>query len=293
MEFSKEIVTPKKAASMLGVTEKKGFTNRSLSSPYVLKYARDMGAGNWYPDTGETLKITNEGVVVDGQHRLHAIIKADISVPMWVCRGIKKDMAKFVDGGQSRDLKAIMELNGWRDARLLAVVGKMIWRYDHCGEAYGQTSGFSAAEGNIYDWLLASEPGLQSQWDSQKKLIRKCYTGVSKSIPETTLFYLLYQWSKEDSGLADEIFGYFSSGSQGLPPHPSIGFFKDYAIELKMLDNAGKRPVTKNRQTDVKEILLSAADYAWSLTKNKKRSITYNGFKSGFGQKLAKTHRRI
>jgi hypothetical protein len=73
-------ITPDLAREWL---DKHNTHNRSLRKPRVEAYAHEMRHGNW--------KITNEGIVfrsdgrlADGQHRLHAVVLADIPVEMMV-----------------------------------------------------------------------------------------------------------------------------------------------------------------------------------------------------------------
>jgi len=65
-------ITPNSAAAYL----REQVTNRTLSVPRVQKYARDMASGDWY-DTGDTIKLNREGKMLDGQHRLAAVVLAE------------------------------------------------------------------------------------------------------------------------------------------------------------------------------------------------------------------------
>lgn len=61
---------------------------RNLRMSKVEQYVRDMLAGHW-PITGETIKVATDGALIDGQHRLTAVLHAakfrtDITVPMLI-----------------------------------------------------------------------------------------------------------------------------------------------------------------------------------------------------------------
>ncbi len=88
--------------------------NRALSQRCINKYAADMRAGEWRL-TGETIAFYENGDLKDGQHRLSAVLKAGISVPMIVVRGID-DRVKMHDLGHKRSTRDIMSLEGYEAA---------------------------------------------------------------------------------------------------------------------------------------------------------------------------------
>lgn len=58
-------------------------SNRSLRPQRVNQYARDMKAGKWNL-TGQGITFAEDGSLLDGQHRLNAIVVANVSVYMLV-----------------------------------------------------------------------------------------------------------------------------------------------------------------------------------------------------------------
>ena len=121
INFKYETITPSQAEKMLEKSRELGFQNRAPSASFVNRYAGDMAKGHWKGNTGETIKITKQGAVIDGQHRLMGIIEANRAVKMWVCRGIDEQMFQYIDQGNNRDLKDIMSIEGWADPAILAV----------------------------------------------------------------------------------------------------------------------------------------------------------------------------
>jgi len=57
--------------------------NRPLDQAHVERLARDMKAGRWRL-THQGIAFDTTGLLVDGQHRLWAVIEADVTVPMRV-----------------------------------------------------------------------------------------------------------------------------------------------------------------------------------------------------------------
>ena len=79
MNVSKMVITPETAKRLLDGNS----DNRKLIRSTVDQYARDMAAGRWRL-THQGLLIGKRGKILDGQHRLHAIVKSGVSQPMLV-----------------------------------------------------------------------------------------------------------------------------------------------------------------------------------------------------------------
>lgn len=94
-----ELVTPRTASEML----KGNGINRRLRPPVVAAYARDMAAGDWL-ETGEPIILSDEGRLLDGQHRLNAVIKSGANVRMLIVRGVSDDAMRRIDTGKGRSV---------------------------------------------------------------------------------------------------------------------------------------------------------------------------------------------
>lgn len=87
-------VTPELAKTWLGTTEK----NRTFRKSRVAQYAADMKAGRWQLN-GEAIKFDKNGHLLNGQHRLHAVVRADTTVPMLVISGLDPETRTTMDSG--------------------------------------------------------------------------------------------------------------------------------------------------------------------------------------------------
>ncbi|HVU07635.1 MAG TPA: hypothetical protein VHG89_03730 [Verrucomicrobiae bacterium] len=99
-------VTPEMAARWLKVN----FRNRPVSDDVVKAYARDMVSGVWHP-THQGIAFNDRDELIDGQHRLMAIVLARKTVRMMVTFGLKSqiegsDMTTMdcVDRGRTRSV---------------------------------------------------------------------------------------------------------------------------------------------------------------------------------------------
>lgn len=95
--------------------------NRNLRKAVVDGYTRDMIADNWVVN-GETIKFDVDGRLIDGQHRLSAVVAAEVSVPMVVVRGMDPDIMDTVDVGAKRTYADALDLQGEDNTRNLASV---------------------------------------------------------------------------------------------------------------------------------------------------------------------------
>jgi hypothetical protein len=77
--FTLTEITPATAAIMLG----KNIDNRKLTANTVRVYAADMRLRKWRV-THQAIAVGEDGKIIDGQHRLHAIISSGETVTMYV-----------------------------------------------------------------------------------------------------------------------------------------------------------------------------------------------------------------
>lgn len=96
-------VTPQMAEAFLN----KNTFNRPLRSGQVERYARDMAADRWLKN-GATIVFMTDGTLLDGQHRLFAIIEAACMNPnfkgvyMIIVRDADREALSTIDTGLAR-----------------------------------------------------------------------------------------------------------------------------------------------------------------------------------------------
>lgn len=121
------VVTPAMATKWLATNER----NRSLSDTTVKAYAADMLAGAWRI-THQGIGFDVDGKMIDGQHRLHAVIKANIPVTMLVTYNLPRDAQYVIDAPRLRSVKDQLELiDGVTNAMGKAAVAKIVYGLEH------------------------------------------------------------------------------------------------------------------------------------------------------------------
>lgn len=123
-------VTPAQAAIWL----KSNTHNRSLRKPLIASYARDMLNGTWALN-GEAIKFAADGTVLDGQHRLRALVDAgrinpELTIPMLVVYGLANETQMTMDSGAKRTSGDALSLEGHKNATLLSSVLRKVWSWE-------------------------------------------------------------------------------------------------------------------------------------------------------------------
>lgn len=92
-----ETITPEIAADLLT----RNTRNRNLIVSYVDALAAMITAGEWL-HTHQGIAIAMDGTLLDGQHRLAAIVKANCAVSVLVTRGLPMSTIDAIDTGRAR-----------------------------------------------------------------------------------------------------------------------------------------------------------------------------------------------
>lgn len=112
MRIEKKLITPSLAKELLEAN----VNNRNVKQPVVLRYVNDMVEGRWKEDTAELIKISKTGIVLDGQHRLIAITKANIPISMHIAYDLEDSVFDVLDTGCNRNASDIFVIEGIKNA---------------------------------------------------------------------------------------------------------------------------------------------------------------------------------
>jgi hypothetical protein len=116
-----DAITPATAKEMLT----RNVSNRRIRKPAVRQMAAEMAAGRWLT-THQGIAFAPDGRLLDGQHRLLAVIAANVSVTMPVTRGVHPDAFSVMDGaGGGAGLRNLRDATGI-DPRILEPCSLMV-----------------------------------------------------------------------------------------------------------------------------------------------------------------------
>lgn len=128
-------VTPEWALEILEKHDKKivagKFAQRTLNDRAVRMYATDMVAGNWSL-TGQGISFDVEENLMDGQHRLAAVVKAKVPVQMIVTwdlpieNGNKFKTINMFDIGRKRSAQQQLKIDGYQYCSTIASASRLL-----------------------------------------------------------------------------------------------------------------------------------------------------------------------
>lgn len=126
MRIVEEMITPDRAKNYL---KKNIDKNRPITQGRVDGYASDMLNNRWL-DTGDPIKFNTKDQMFDGQHRLLAIILADVPVSMHVAYDVSEEAFPVIDTGRSRTFGNALGFEGISDPNRVAgvVKGYLMWK---------------------------------------------------------------------------------------------------------------------------------------------------------------------
>lgn len=132
--------------------------NRRLRKSLVNSYARDMRAGNWKL-AGDPIRFDGEGTLLDGQHRLKAIVESGVTQSMLVVRGLDKDAQAVMDIGGKRNAADALRLRGKTgDVKDVASIARSVLMFE-TGERPTSPQIVQFCEDNYDALVLASDSG--------------------------------------------------------------------------------------------------------------------------------------
>lgn len=165
-----ERVTPAQARMLL-----QSDGNRPFRRTLALRYAESMKRGAWKLN-GESIKIGRSGRLLDGQHRLHAVLIYGQPVEMAVTRGIANEEEAFLtmDSGSPRTIADRLYGHHEKNAHALAATGRWIYRY-----LWGPTSqkGTQAVNSDEMFELLETMPEVREVLSLYKGFSRAGFVG--------------------------------------------------------------------------------------------------------------------
>ena len=170
MRTSVERITPGMAKVMLGSNT----NNRMLRKPRVRHYAEQMKRGQWQ-STGESIKFAVDGTLLDGQHRLQAIIESNIPVDMLIVRDLDLSTFKVIDSGLTRSPGDALQIAGVSFASHKASAARMLIAIEsgigceneaHTSELITKT--------DITDYIINNRELMEAAHSAARKVYKTC-----------------------------------------------------------------------------------------------------------------------
>ncbi len=165
--------------------------NRSLRRDYVRQLAGAMERGEWLVN-GEPVQVAVDGTLLNGQHRLSAIVESGVTVPMLLVRGLPVASQKTMDVGTRRTLSDVLALHKEIDTTNLAAVLGLLHRY-RSGARLDYSSRTAPTITEALE-LLQAEPRVREALVAARRVFRATHMRVSVAA------LLIYLFEEADPG---------------------------------------------------------------------------------------------
>lgn len=182
---------------------KRNRRNRRIRPERVTRYAQQMKDGEWTVSP-DAIAFDYRGKLINGQHRLEAIIEAETTAQFILAIGLEPDAFKISDVGVKRTGGDILRIEGFKNPEELAAATRLmvLWSQDRLDEANKYE--------NVYNDALVEMANLCSQVDPDSPywslpeavkqvnaIEKKRYTGL---VPRSMMAFMIfaYQFSFPD-----------------------------------------------------------------------------------------------
>lgn len=198
IEQSTEIIDAETAKKYLEVNT----VNRPLRARHIHNLAADMVEGRWR-FTPDPVIFRNDGALMNGQHRLSAIVVANkspdieepIAIKMAVTRGLDEESWAYIDRGIKRTTADEFARNGVRNAPLMSSSARLLWRYEH----NHWPKDMRTADDELLKYVTDFHPDLAKAVSAGQRLAREVEIPGSVA---TTCLYLSRSADLTGTGLA-------------------------------------------------------------------------------------------
>jgi hypothetical protein len=201
MDIQVVTITPEMAKNML----KKNTNNRKIRSRYLARLTDEMRKGRWKLN-GDPIRI-NSDILIDGQHRLSAIVQSGVSIESVLITGMSSDVFDTIDCGAKRSTSDILSLSGEKNATLLGATLLLLENYRNGAHAFTASYSTTALE-----QLLTEEPKMRDS----VKFIAGRNKKFHKIIPTSVASFCHYIFSRIDEERADDFFDCLADGKDSI-----------------------------------------------------------------------------
>lgn len=255
MNYEISLITPTYAQYLLD----KNISNRPISKTTVRRYASEMRENRWITN-GDTIKISKSGHLIDGQHRLIAILSTGMSIEMGICNNVPDNAFVTYDKGKRRGHADDLSIAGFSNKNHAAAINRIYYSWCICGDKNKFYTNYGRQ--NVTDQILLDHAQQQKTMLEEaliigqklKKTISVTLTGAAYSI--------LQEIDKSEAEVFFEII--------------NDGIFRDKNDPLKMLRDR----LIKSKTSSFKEQthILALIFKSWNLTKQGKKvkTLTWN-----------------
>ena len=172
--------------------------NRKISTSTVTNYAKSMINGEWKLN-GEAIVFDRNGILMNGHHRLHAVVQAKASIEFLIVDGVSDESFHTYDGGKKRSAADELSMAGNKNCTVLAAIVSSHLVYNDA----------LVRKGSYNTWARPSKSMVIKQYQSYRKdydLVMSCCKFnhvVSPSVIGFAFAHILIDLNFESSFVMD------------------------------------------------------------------------------------------
>lgn len=207
VEMTIEIVTPADASNYLATN----FDNRPMRCKWIAELVAIIQRGHWRlsPDA---IAFDTRGTLINGQHRLHAVLAAGVDCEFIVARGFHPDTFLVTDAGAKRsaaDALAVARVTG-ANHKTTAATASLIVRY-RSGKPMSNAESVRPTTTEIME-TVKNNPAIHESVIVGVK--------ISRLVAPSIAAFCHLVFAEIDADSADEFFSLLESGEGLTKGHP-------------------------------------------------------------------------
>lgn len=233
--FSRIEITTTLAQELLNMNDH----NRPIKQVIVEKYAYDMKNDLWQY-TGDTIKISKTGNLLDGQHRLLAIQQSGKPQHFNIQTGLEDESFDVMDIGKLRTGGDIIAIMGYKNHNVFAGAVRLVALYQRTrlDKSFTMASSFNMRNTEITAWI---EKHGGEKIDECVQIGVQCYSR-SKICTPSTYAAFMYILGGKNWEQARTFFEMFSSGEN----ISSTNYSMIYLLRQKLINMMASKLTFKN-----------------------------------------------
>jgi hypothetical protein len=228
----------------------KNTDNRKPDKQRIRQYSSDMKEGRW-KFTTQTVGIGTSGRIVDGQHRLFAIVDSGVTIPCWVVFDADETTFDVIDTGKIRTGNDIWRIGG-KPAPNVAAIARLAYLYtNRRDEAWDSNLGVTPAM--VLEWAKETNvTDILQRAGHKERLIRTeikglgAITGASLAITELFAGHTVEEVYDETFGPLIKTLG-FEEGQPVYAFHRMLGKRSSAGTDNPFCPSLSTHRVTKVR----------------------------------------------
>lgn len=253
MEHEMITITPEIAEEFL----ERNHNNRKIKPRKVDKFAYQLSQGQWITN-GDTIRFDVKGTLIDGQHRLKAVVRTGVPIrEQLVVRNLPLEAWRTIDDGAPRTYGDVLGRHGLKNAGAIASIAKVLMLIENGHTPENRLQKNLITKEELEKWVLKNE--------DQVALARATGESVSKVCPFsiTALAVVFYQINKQ---FGEEVEAEFISGlTDGVPYGEQAGDPRVRVRNWMLRKRQQKRGLSVKLEAQI--VVLTNAFNAWKHNK--------------------------